>query len=179
MGWFNNLLGLNPVETRDVDTSRYTNMGNEFFDEKSKRNRGMYNSLRQMGVDSAAQQYLSGMRMQAGGQNPFANEQFRSALSSGVGQTQNAYNQYMSNAAGIGSGLYGMAMQGDMANAEAYNQAQMQSQQAKSGFYGGLFANALGALPKFLFPGAGSVDGAVKPNPKIPWYQNMDSGGLG
>ena len=39
----------------------------------------MYNDLKKMGADAAAQQYLNSMRMQAAGQNPFATGQLQSS----------------------------------------------------------------------------------------------------
>lgn len=155
MSFLNNLLGLNPVKTRDVDVSQQQQLGNEFLNPNSRRNRGMYNTLRNMGIDSAAMQHLGGMRMQAAGQNPFANEQYRSSLSNNVQQTQGAYNQYLQNAYGMGSGLLGQALQGNMSNAAATNSARMQAGQNKYDLMSGLLANAMQALPTYLFPGGG------------------------
>jgi len=115
----------------------------------------MYNTLRNMGIDSAAMQHLGGMRMQAAGQNPFANEQYRSSLSNNVQQTQGAYNQYLQNAYGMGSGLLGQALQGSMQNAGAKNSARMQAGQNKYDLMSGLLANVQQALPTFLFGGGG------------------------
>lgn len=153
MSWFGDAMGLTPAKVSNVDTSEYSQLGKEFFDPYSKRNRNMFNSLRNMGIDSAAQQYLSGLKMQAAGQNPFAQEQYKSALSNNTGQTQNAYSQYMQGAYGIGSGLMGQAMQGNMANAQAQNASNLMASQGKSNFWGGLLGAGLGALPGFLFPG--------------------------
>lgn len=155
MSFFSNLLGFKPVKTRDVDVSQQQQLGNEFLNPNSQRNRGMYNTLRNMGIDSAAMQHLGGMRMQAAGQNPFANEQYRSSLSNNVQQTQGAYNQYLQNAYGMGSGLLGQALQGNMQNAGATNASRMQASQSKTDFWGGLFANAIQAAPAYLFPGSG------------------------
>ena len=155
MSFFSDLFGTSPVKTVDVDVSQQQQLGNEFLDPNSQRNRGMYNTLRNMGIDSAAMQHLGGMRMQAAGQNPFANEQYRSSLSNNVQQTQGAYNQYLQNAYGIGSGLLGQALQGDMQNAAAKNAARMQAGQNKTDFWGGLLANAMQAAPTFLFGGGG------------------------
>jgi hypothetical protein len=155
MSFFSKLLGINPVKTRDVDVSQQQQLGNEFLNPNSRRNLGMYNRLRNMGIDSAAMQHLGGMRMQAAGQNPFANEQYRSSLNNNVQQTQDAYNQYLQNAYGMGSGLLGQALQGNMSNAAATNSARMQAAQNKYDLMGGLFANAMQALPTFLFPGEG------------------------
>ena len=155
MSFFSNLLGTSPVKTVDVDVSQQQQLGNEFLNPNSQRNRGMYNTLRNMGIDSAAMQHLGGMRMQAAGQNPFANEQYRSSLSNNVQQTQGAYNQYLQNAYGIGSGLLGQALQGNMSNAAATNSARMQASQNKTSFWGGLLANVTQAAPTFLFGGGG------------------------
>jgi hypothetical protein len=146
------MLGFAPVNTAKVDTSEYSELGKEFFDPNSMRNRGMYNNLKNMGIDSAAQQYLSGMKMQAAGQNPFANQQYRSNLAQGIEQTHNAYNQYMQGAQGVGSGLFGYALQGNMANAQAQNTANQIASQRKSDFWGGLLGSVVGALPGLLFP---------------------------
>lgn len=99
------------------------------------------------------------MRMQAAGQNPFANEQYKSNLSQATGQTQNAFNQYMQNAYGTGSGLFGYALQGNIANAQAYNASNLMANQNKNNFYSGLFGAAISAGPSYLFPG-------TKPEPK-------------
>ena len=155
MSFFSDLFGISPVKTRDVDVSQQQQLGNEFLNPNSQRNRGMYNTLRNMGIDSAAMQHLGGMRMQAAGQNPFANEQYRSSLSNNIQQTQNAYNQYLQNAYGMGSGLLGQALQGNMSNAAATNMARMQAAQNKYDLMSGLLANAMQALPAFLFPGGG------------------------
>ena len=152
MSWFNDILGLSPTKVSNVDTSEYSQLGKEFFDPNSMRNRGMYNNLKNMGIDSAAQQYLSGMKMQAAGQNPFANQQYRSNLAQVTEQTHNAYNQYMQGAQGIGSGLFGYALQGNMANAQAQNTANQMASQRKSDFWGGLLGSVVGALPGLLFP---------------------------
>ena len=153
MSWFEDALGLSKTKVDKVNTGEYTGLGREFFDPNSARNRGMYNNLKNMGIDSVAQQHLGGMRMQAAGQNPFANEQYRGGLSQNLGQTQNAYNQYMQNAYNIGSGLFGYALQGNMANAQAENMARMQHSANKKDFWGGLLGNAVAAAPKFLFGG--------------------------
>ena len=155
MSFFSNLLGTSPVKTVDVDVSQQQQLGNEFLNPNSQRNRGMYNTLRNMGIDSAAMQHLGGMRMQAAGQNPFANEQYRSSLSNNVKQTQGAYNQYLQNAYSMGSGLLGQALQGNMSNAAATNSARMQAGQNKYDLMSGLLANAQQAIPTFLFGGGG------------------------
>ena len=155
MSWFKDALGLSKPKVSKVDYGEYSQMAKEFFDPNSLRNRGMYNTLRNMGIDSAAMQHLGGMRMQAAGQNPFANEQYRSALSNNVQQTQGAYNQYLQNAYGIGSGLLGQALQGNMQNAGAKNAARMSAAQNKTDFWGGLLSNVVQAAPAFLFPGSG------------------------
>lgn len=155
MSFLNNLLGFKPVKTVDVDVSQQQQLGNEFLDPNSRRNRGMYNTLRNMGIDSAAMQHLGGMRMQAAGQNPFANEQYRTSLSNNIQQTQGAYNQYLQNAYGMGSGLLGQALQGNMSNAAATNSARMQAGQNKYDLTSGLLANAVQALPTFIFGGGG------------------------
>ena len=156
MSWFNDLIGATPARVERVNTDQYSQMGSQFMDPNSSLNRGMYNQLKRMGIDSAAQQYLSGMRMQAAGQNPFANEQYQSGLSNNLGQTQNAYNQYMQGAQQTGSGLFGYALQGNMQNAQSQNAANMSAQQNKNQFLGGLFGSAIGALPSFLFPTGGA-----------------------
>jgi coproporphyrinogen III oxidase-like Fe-S oxidoreductase len=153
MSWFNDILGLSPTKVSNVDTSEYSQLGKEFFDPNSMRNRGMYNNLKNMGIDSAAQQYLSGMKMQAAGQNPFANQQYRSNLAQGTEQTHNAYNQYMQQAQGIGSGLFGYALQGQMQNANAVNMARLAAQQNAANFLQGLFAAGSQAAPQALFGG--------------------------
>lgn len=157
MSWFSNALGFNPAGTQNVDTSQYTNMGNEFFDINSQRNRWMYNNLKQMGVDAIAQQYLNGARMQAQGANPFAQQQFRVGLSDARGQANNAYSAYMNNAYGIGSGLFGQALQGNLANAQARNMALMQANQNKTDFWSGLLSSVVQATPFAIwgFPGSG------------------------
>ena len=153
MSWFNDILGLSPTKVSNVDTSEYSQLGKEFFDPNSMRNRGMYNNLKNMGIDSAAQQYLSGMKMQAAGQNPFANQQYRSNLAQVTEQTHNAYNQYMQGAQGIGSGLFGYALQGQMQNANAVNMARLAAQQNSANFLQGLFAAGIQAAPQVLFGG--------------------------
>ena len=159
MSWFGDALGLSPTKVDKVDTSQYSQLGNDFLNPNSQRNRGMYNSLKQMGIDSIAQQYLSGAKMQAMGQNPFAQDQYRAGLSNSLWQTQNAYNSYLNNAYNTGSGLLGYGLQGDMANANASNMSRMQAAQNRAGFYGGLFASAMQAAPSFLFPGAAPTGG--------------------
>lgn len=153
MSWFKDALGLSKPKVKKVDYGEYSQMAKEFFDPNSLRNRGMYNSLRNMGIDSAAQQYLGGMKMQATGQNPFAQEQFNSAISNNTGQTQNAYNQYMQGAHGIGTGLMGQAMSAQLQNAQAQNAANLIHNQNKQQFWGGLFGAGISALPRYLFPG--------------------------
>lgn len=153
MSWFKDALGLSKPKVNKVDYGEYSQMAKEFFDPNSLRNRGMYNSLRNMGIDSVAQQYLGGMKMQAAGQNPFAQEQFNSAISNNIGQTHNAYNQYMQGAHGIGTGLMGQAMSAQLQNAQAQNAANLIHNQNKQEFWGGLFGNAMSALPRYLFPG--------------------------
>jgi len=159
MSWFGEALGLSPTKVDKVDTSQYSQLGGEFFNPNSTRNRGMYNSLKQMGIDSVAQQYLSGAKMQAMGQNPFAQDQYRAGLSNSLGQTQNAYNSYMNNAYNTGSGLLGYGLQGDMANANATNASRMQAAQNRSAF----LASLIQAGPRYLFPEAmgGSTGGGT------------------
>jgi len=160
-------------QTYSVDTSRYNALGEEFLNPYSSRNRGMYNDLKKMGVDAAAQQYLNSMRMQAAGQNPFATGQLQSSLASNLEGTRQAYNSYLNNAYQTGTGLFGYGLQGSMANAAAQNAAAMQGSQAalnyglqkmqadatmqamraqnKTGFWGGLLGNAIGAAPAAIF----------------------------
>ena len=153
MSWFKDALGLSKPKVSKVDYGEYSQMAKEFFNPNSLRNRGMYNSIRNMGIDSAAQQYLGGMKMQAAGQNPFAQEQFNSAISNNVGQTQNTYNQYMQGAYGIGTGLMGQAMSAQLQNAQAQNSANLIHNQNKQQFWGGLLGAATSALPRFLYGG--------------------------
>jgi len=170
-------------KTYSVDTSRYTALGKEFLDPYSSRNRGMYNDLKKVGVDAAAQQYLNSMRMQAAGQNPFATGQLQSSLASNLEGTRQAYNSYLNNAYQTGTGLLGYSLQGNLANAAAQNTAamqgsqsalnyqlqkmqadaamQMQRSQNQSGFFGGLFGNLVGASPALLF-GTQSPAGLLK-----------------
>jgi hypothetical protein len=170
-------------KTYSVDTSRYTALGEEFLDPYSSRNRGMYNDLKKVGVDAAAQQYLNSMRMQAAGQNPFATGQLQSSLASNLEGTRQAYNSYLNNAYQTGTGLLGYSLQGNLANAAAQNTAamqgsqsalnyqlqkmqadaamQMQRSQNQSGFFGGLFGNLVGAAPALLF-GTQSSAGLLK-----------------
>ncbi len=170
-------------KTYSVDTSRYTALGEEFLDPYSSRNRGMYNDLKKVGVDAAAQQYLNSMRMQAAGQNPFATGQLQSSLASNLEGTRQAYNSYLNNAYQTGTGLLGYSLQGNLANAAAQNTAamqgsqsalnyqlqkmqadaamQMQRSQNQSGFFGGLFGNLVGASPALLF-GTQSQAGLLK-----------------
>jgi len=165
MSWFSEAFGLSETPTEKVDTSRYMGWGSEFLDPNSTRNRGMYNSLKQMGIDSVAQQYLSGAKMQAMGQNPFAQDQYRAGLSNSLGQTQNAYNSYLNNAYNTGSGLLGYGLQGDMANANATNASRMQAAQNRAG----LFASIIQAAPKYLFPGAGTTTSTAGSGAGTPW----------
>ena len=44
MSFFSNLLGFKPVKTTDVDVSQQQQLGNEFLNPNSRRNRGMYNT---------------------------------------------------------------------------------------------------------------------------------------
>ena len=151
MGFFGDLMGFKPPKVNTVDTSQYSKLGNEFFDPNSTRSRGMYNSLKQMGVDAIAQQYLGGQRMQAMGQNPFAQDQYKSGLANNIGQTQNAFNSYMNNSYGVGSGLLGYSLQGDMQNAQARNNANLMASQNKNNFFSGLFGAAASAMPFAMF----------------------------
>lgn len=159
MGFFGDLMGFKAPKVNTVDTSQYSKLGNEFFDPNSTRSRGMYNSLKQMGVDAIAQQYLSGQRMQAAGQNPFAQDQFKAGLSNNIGQTQNAFNGYMNNSYNIGSGLLGYSLQGDMANANAQNAANLMASQNKNNFFSGLFGAAASAMPFAMFGMPGDKNG--------------------
>jgi len=169
-------MGFDPAKTERVDTSEYSQLGKEFFDPNSLRNRGMYNNLKNMGIDSAAQQYLGGMRSQAQGQNPFASEQQRSNMANATGSAQNAFMQYMNNAHGTGSGLMGMSLQGNMANAQAQNQANQVASQNRSQFFGGLLGAATQAMPGFLFgTGIGGVGKLMQAEPNRP--ANFDTSG--
>ena len=82
-----------------------------YMNPNSQYNRGQYNNFKQMGVDNAGQTYNQGLRMQAMGQNPFATQQYRGALSNATGQAQDAYMQQNQQSQGLGAGLLGMANQ--------------------------------------------------------------------
>lgn len=152
---FNDMMGFTPVKTRDVDTSQYTQMGQQFLDPNSSRNRGMYNNLKQMGIDAIAQQYISGARMGAMGQNPFAQQQWRSGMANNLGQTQSAYTSGLQQNYSVGSGLLGQAMQGNINNSNASNMAAMEANRNKTDFYTGVASSALQATPFAIwgFPG--------------------------
>ena len=98
-------------------------MGKQFFDPNSSMNKGQFGNIKKMGIDSVAQQQLGGMRMGAAGINPFGNEQYKSGLSDANELAANAYNSYLANAYQHGKGLLGMALQGNMQNAQAKNYA--------------------------------------------------------
>lgn len=80
-----------------------------YMDPASQYNRGQYNNFKQMGTDNAAQTYNQGMRMQAMGQNPFANQQYQGALSDATGQAHGAYMQQNQQSQQLGTGMLGMA----------------------------------------------------------------------
>lgn len=156
---FNDMMGFTPVKTRDVDTSQYMQMGQQFLDPNSSRNRGMYNNLKQMGIDAMAQQYISGARMGAMGQNPFAQQQWRSGMANNLGQTQSAYMSGLQGNYQIGSGLMGQALQGDMNNANASNTAMMEANRNKTDFWTGVVSAGVGALGMGMFGMPGNPTG--------------------
>jgi len=156
MSFFGGLLGFDTPKIKTVDTAPYMSAGKDFLNPQSSVNRGMFNNLKQMGIDAAAQQYMQGARMQAMGQNPFAQDQFHSNLHAGLGQTQSAWNSYMNNAQGIGSSLMGQALQGDMANVQGYNAANMVASQNKSRFFSGLLGSVVQAMPGMIYGPGGS-----------------------
>ena len=82
-----------------------------YMNPNSQYNRGQYNNFKQMGVDNAGQTYNQGLRMQAMGQNPFATQQYREALSNATGQAQDAYMQQNQQSQSLGAGMLGMANQ--------------------------------------------------------------------
>lgn len=97
-----------------------------YMNPNSQYNRGQFNQFNQMGQDSAAAQGQQGLRMQAAGQNPFANQQYRAASAEGVGQAHNAYMQQNQQSQAIGANYNQMAMQTRMQMAQqAQQQAQM------------------------------------------------------
>jgi len=83
----------------------------KYLDENSAYNTGMYNRFKQAGQDAAGQQYQQGLRMQAMGQNPFANQQYRSNMAQA---NQAAMDQYINNhqaSQQLGQGFMNMAVQ--------------------------------------------------------------------
>lgn len=146
-------MGWSAPKMSTVDTSRLTRYGEQFLDPSSQLNKQNLSNLRQTGLDSLAQQYLMSNRMRAAGQNPFAGGQYRAGLSDMLGQTYQAQNQYMNQAYGLGSGLLGQALQGEMANITSKNQAALSGMQNRSDFFTNLFGQGMQALPTYLFGG--------------------------
>ncbi len=166
---FNMLFGKRPqapnVQTSDMPGQLYDS-AQQYMDPSSRQNRMHFDRLRGMGADSAAQHGLMGNRSMAAGVNPFANEQHGQAYRQGQGQAYDAFGNLMQQQQGAGLNLMGLAMQGDMNNMQAANQAEMlrwqanqQRNQGVGQFMGGLLGQAASFAMPTLGIGIGSMFG--------------------
>ena len=140
----------------------YYDSAQQYMDPRSSVNRGHFDRLRNNANDMSASAGLMGQRGQSAGVNPFANEQYRQDYRSGQGQALGAYSGVMGQQQNAGLNMMGLAMQGDMANQSATNQANQlqwqanqQRQQGISQFWSGLIGQGVGAVA----PGFGSMIG--------------------
>lgn len=112
---------------KDQKSSPYISMlegyGKNYMNPNSSYNAGMFDKAMRSGREAAGQSYNQGMRMQAAGVNPFANQQYRASIN---GARDASYGQYQSGMAQnqqMGQSMLGMGMQARM------QQAQMEQQQ--------------------------------------------------
>lgn len=125
---YNDYYNTNPSGAGGGYISMLEGYAKNYMDPNSQYNKGQYNQFKQMGTDNAAMQGQQGMRMQAAGQNPFANEQYRASMSDATGQAHNAYMQHNQQSQQLGTGMLGMGMQARM---QMSQQAQQQEQWEK------------------------------------------------
>jgi len=145
---YNDYYNTNPSGAGGGYISMLEGYAKNYMDPNSQYNKGQYNQFKQMGTDNAAMQGQQGMRMQAAGQNPFANEQYRASMSDATGQAHNAYMQQNQQSQQLGTGMLGMSMQARMQMAQQEQQQQQweaEQKQQKLGQWMGLGGTLLGA----------------------------------
>ena len=99
-----------------IDTSWQNRTGREMFDPNSQYNQGMLNSMQGQNQTNMAQQNLESQRMASMGRGFGATQRQQAGAQRSNQALNNGFNQHMGQAASIGSGMLGQAMQGDMAN---------------------------------------------------------------
>ena len=145
---YNDYYNTNPSGAGGEYISMLEGYARNYMNPNSQYNRGQYNQFKQMGTDNAAMQGQQGMRMQAAGVNPFANDQYRAALSDATGQAHNAYMQQNQHSQQLGTSMLGMGLQ---ARTQMAQQQQQQEQwkaemkQQKLGQWMGLGGTLLSA----------------------------------
>jgi hypothetical protein len=125
-----------------------------YMDPNSQYNQGQYNKFKEAGANTAAQQYQGGLKMQAAGQNPFANEQYQSNMNNYNQQAYDAYNQQMYGNQQLGTGLLGMSQQARIQQANMIQQQKQWDREYKQHKWGQILGLA-GTLGGGLLMGGG------------------------
>ena len=150
-----------------------------YLNSNSRYNRDMFNDYRQQAMDYAGVQANQGMRMSAAGANPFANEQYRSQLSSGLDQANNAYRTGMRDNQQLGANFMGMANQYKMHQEQLDWQKKQFAMQRKASFTNnliGIGGTLLGAALGGPIGGAigSGISGLFQKKPAVPSYSPQD-----
>ena len=147
----------------DIDTSFQQNTGEQMFNPNSQYNRTQLGSMRQGMYDQMAMQGNMTARQAAMGQKFGANQRQQASNAQAGNALYQGFNQHMGQAAGIGSGMLGQAMQGNMSNQNVALQrsgamASQASQNAQNtaGLWQGMIGAGIGGLSQGLISNLGN-----------------------
>lgn len=91
--------------------SMFDGYAKNYMDPNSKYNTSLRNQFNRQGQDIASSQHAQGMKMQAAGVNPFANQQYRQASGQAREASMGAYNEAVRSNQQLGAGMLGMGLQ--------------------------------------------------------------------
>ena len=91
--------------------SMFDGYARNYMDPNSKYNTGLRHQFNSQGQDMASSQHAQGMKMQAAGVNPFANQQYRQASGQAREASMSAYNEAVRGNQQLGAGMLGMGLQ--------------------------------------------------------------------
>lgn len=91
--------------------SMFDGYARNYMDPNSKYNTGLRQQFNRQGQDIASSQHAQGMKMQAAGVNPFANQQYRQASGQAREASMGAYNEAVRGNQQLGAGMLGMGLQ--------------------------------------------------------------------
>jgi len=150
-----------------IDTSFQQNTGQQMFDPNSQYNQRILQNMGNSLLDQMGMNYNMSQRQSAAGQGFGANQRLAQSNAGMGNQMWQGYNQHLGQAAQIGTGLLGQAMQGNEANqnlqlqqAGAMATQASQNKMGVANLWQGLLGAGLGGGLNMLGSLGGSMVGA-------------------